>query len=183
MSTMIERHLDRYPSSAVLIYAAVLLILLLICVSSLAEILRGYSELNNAAEQLTLFERRLPARRAETTTAAAAPPGAPFLEESTRTIASAALLQRLTSAITRVGGTLISSEVIPQSAQSKDGYVKVSATCNLEQGALQQLLHEIEGGMPFLFIDQLLTQADTEASKDGYLRTSLTVTGLWRAAK
>ena len=56
----------------------------LICVSSLAEILREYSKLNNATERLTLFERRLPTRGVETTTAAAAPPGAPFLEELTR---------------------------------------------------------------------------------------------------
>ena len=33
------------------------------------------------------------------------------------------------------------------------------ASCELEQPALQQLLYDIEAGMPFLFVDQLVAQA------------------------
>jgi len=95
------------------------------------------------------------------------------------TVASAALLERLTSAVVRAGGDVVSFEVEPQSAQSKDGYVKVTATCELDGPQLQQLLFDIEAGMPFLFVDQLLAQAPVPANDRGRLRLVLAVSGLW----
>ena len=35
----------------------------------------------------------------------------------------------------------------------------MTANCEVDQPSLQQLLYNIESGMPFLFIDQLVVQA------------------------
>ena len=89
------------------------------------------------------------------------------------------LLQRVTGAITRAGGDVVSSEIVPQGPEAKDGYLRAIATCELDQTAFQQLLYDIEAGMPFLIIDQLLVHS---AERDR-LRLVLTVTGLWTGAE
>jgi general secretion pathway protein M len=111
------------------------------------------------------------------------PQGSPFLQGSTVTVASAALLQRVTSAITNAGGNVVSSEVEPQDSHSADGFVRITATCEIEQDALQQLLYDIEAGMPFLFVDQLVAQAATSTSESGRMRIMLAVSGLWAGIK
>ena len=109
------------------------------------------------------------------------PPGSPFLEGQTVTVASAALLQRIADTITRAGGTVASTEIQPQAAQSKNGYVTAIANCELEQAALQQVLYDIEAGLPFLFIDQLTVQPQTLPGDGGRMRVLLGVSGLWRS--
>ena len=95
------------------------------------------------------------------------------------TVASAMLLQRVSSAITAVGGSVVSSEVEQRDAQSKDGYLKIVATCEIQQESLQRLLHDLEAGMPFLFLDQLVVQAQTASEENGRLSVRLSVSGLW----
>ena len=61
------------------------------------------------------------------------------------------------------------------------------ASCELEQPAVQQLLYDIEAGMPFLFIDQLVVQAPeggtgAEAG-GGKMRVLLGVSGQWQGGK
>ena len=56
--------------------------------------------------------------------------------------------------------------------------LRATATCELEQAALQQLLYDIEAGTPFLFIDQLLVHPPMSAEHDR-LRIVLTVSGRW----
>jgi general secretion pathway protein M len=111
---------------------------------------------------------------------AAWPPGSPFLEGQTVTVASAALVRRITSAITQVGGNVISTEVEPQ--RPKDGFLKVLATCDIPQSALQQLLYDAESGMPFLFVDQLVVQTPTPPSENSPMRVLIGVSGLWPGA-
>jgi general secretion pathway protein M len=183
MTTNIERFLTSRPFSATLIYAAALLMLFVTFMLTLIDSIGQFTELNTAIERLDRLEKRVPPREAEALAAAASPPGLPFLVDSTRTVASAALLQRITGAVARVGGSVTSSEVDPGNAQPSDGYIKVSTTCILDQNALQQLLHDIESGMPFLFVEQLFTQADLDENKVGQLRVTLAVAGLWRAPK
>jgi general secretion pathway protein M len=111
------------------------------------------------------------------------PPGSPFLEGQTVTLASASLLQRLSSAITRVSGRLVSSEVESRNSQPRDGYVGVIATCELEEPALQQLLYDLEAGMPYLFVHQLVVDTPSPGAADGRLQVRLGVSGLWVGAK
>ncbi|MGH9806535.1 MAG: type II secretion system protein GspM, partial [Terriglobia bacterium] len=90
--------------------------------------------------------------------AGAVPAGSPFLGGETITVAGATLLQRVATAITRYGGTVQSSQVDLQGPQSKDGFVTLIISCEMEQASLQKLLYDLEAGMPFLFIDQLVAQ-------------------------
>ena len=84
---------------------------------------------------------------------------------------------------------MLSSQVDLQGSQAKQGYVSLSANCEVGQGALQQLLYDLESGMPFLFIDQLVVQmpqsaggasVETEAAR---MRVQIDVSGLWQVTK
>ena len=99
------------------------------------------------------------------------------------TVAGAALLQRVATAVTRVGGNVLSSQVELQGTLSKDGYVSLIASCEMDQASLQALLYDIEAGMPFLFVDQLVAQAPVAASEGGRTRVLLAVSYLWPGAK
>jgi len=173
-----DRYLTPYPNVWAMIYFATVAAFSLGALFALVTIAERYRELVTSSETLARLEERAPNSSAGSA-AEAGPPGSPFLEGQTITIASAALLQRMTSAIARAKGNVVSSEVEPQSVQSKDGYVKVIASCELEQKALQQLLYDIEAGKPFLFVDQLEVQGP--ASEGGRMRVLLAVSGLWRA--
>jgi len=50
-------------------------------------------------------------------------------------------------------------------------------SCELEQNKLQQLLYDIEAGMPFLFIDQLVAQGP--APENPRMRVVIEVSGVW----
>ena len=75
------------------------------------------------------------------------------------TVAGAALLQRVATAVTKLGGNVLSSQVELEGTEAKNGYIGLIASCEIEQPALQQLLYDLEAGMPFLFVDQLVAQA------------------------
>ena len=111
--------------------------------------------------------------------------GSPVLEGPTVTVAGAVLLQRVAGAVTRVGGNILSSQVDLQGAQSKNGFVKVSVDCEVDQPSLQQLLYDLEAGMPFLFVDQLVAQAPetTTNALSQKMRVSLLVSGQWQGVK
>ena len=114
-----------------------------------------------------------------------APSGSPFLEGQTVTVAGAALLQRVATAVTKFGGNVLSSQVELEGADAKNGFVSLVASCEIEQPALQQLLYDLEAGMPFLFVDQLVAQAPapTAATKGQRMRVLLAVSGLWPGDK
>jgi general secretion pathway protein M len=116
---------------------------------------------------------------------AAVAAGSPFLEGSTVSVAGAALLQRLTGAVARVGGNILSSQVDLQTSPSKPGFIRVTASTELDGPSLQPLLYEIEAGMPFLFIDQLVVQVPSGAgnAKGGKMRALISVSGQWQRAK
>jgi general secretion pathway protein M len=180
----IEGYLTRYPHIAALFYAALVIMFSLTILVTLMDLGQQYRAVNESAEILARLQARRPLTSpAPAGDASSQPVGSPFLEGQTVTVASAALLQRATSAITSAGGSVVSSEVGPQGAQSKDGYVRIVATCELEQSSLQRLLYDIEAGMPFLFVDQLVAQAPGPASEGGRMRVLLGISGLWRIAK
>jgi general secretion pathway protein M len=82
-----------------------------------------------------------------------------------------------------VRGDILSSHVELQGAQFGAGYVGVTATCEIEQPALQQLLYDLEAGMPYLFVDQLVVQQAPMAaagSQPARMRVLLTVYGQWQ---
>lgn len=109
----------------------------------------------------------------------------PFLEGPTVTIAGADLQQRIVSAVTAVGGNVLSSQIDLQGSQAKEGYVVLTASCELSQSALQPLLYDIEAGMPFLFVEQLVVQAPQAGgdSEDKHMRIQIDVAGQWQVTK
>jgi general secretion pathway protein M len=114
-------------------------------------------------------------------------PGSPFLEGPTVTVAGASLLQRVAAAVGNAGGTIQSSQVDVIGSQAKDGVVGLVVSCEMEQGALQKVLYDLESGMPFLFVDQLDVQVpQTTVSGEGNagrIRVMLGVTGQWQGGK
>jgi general secretion pathway protein M len=108
--------------------------------------------------------------------------GSPLLEGATMTVGGANLLQRVAAAITKLGGSILYTQVDLEGPQAKDGFVGVTVNCEVTQPALQQLLYDLEAGMPFLFIDQLVAQgpATPGAMPEGKLRILISVSGQWQ---
>ena len=175
-SPSIGTYLTRRPRLSGLIYFALILICSLTIVTALADIVERYRAHATSLEMLS----RLEGRDQNSSVRQNSHRGSPFLEGQTVTVASAALLQRITSIITKAGGTVISSEIAPQQTQNT-GYVVALANCELEQEALQKVLYEIEAGLPFLFVDQLNIQASSDPSER--LRVRLGVMGPWPGGK
>ena len=139
------------------------------------------SDLIAAGELLDRIEGR-PSAAGVNARADPAPTGSPFLEGPTVTVAGASLQQRITSAVTKVGGNVLSSQVDVQGVQAKDGFVSVLASCELDYVALQRLLYDLEAGMPFLFIEQMVAQSPQTATphEGGRMRLLLAVSGRWQ---
>jgi general secretion pathway protein M len=180
----ILRRLTTMPLPAVAIYLGVLGLLLFFAVDALIAILGQRADVAASAAMLEQLEGRRPAS-AGGQALASGPTGSPFLEGGTVTVAGAVLLQRVTAAVTRLGGTVLSSQVDLQGTQSKSGFLSIIASCDIDQAGLQRLLYDLEAGMPFLFVDQLVVQAPAglAASGEGKLRILLTVSGQWQGAK
>jgi general secretion pathway protein M len=158
---------------------------------SLAAVISGLSSLNErratirAAEaMLAQLEGHAPQpNRDGRPPLGGAPEGSPFLEGATVNVAGAALLQRIAAAVTKVGGNVLSSQVELQKPEAKDGWVDLVVTCEMEPAHLQSLLYDLEAGMPFLFIGQLVVQAPITGVEQSKMRVLLTVSGQWWGGK
>lgn len=181
----IDRTLARYPGGASLAYGLVLVVFLLVAWSALADVYERYAAYASASELLDQIEGRKPAPAGADARAGSAPTGSPFLEGPTVTVAGAALQQRVTGAVTKVGGNVLSSQVDLEGTKAKQGYVSLVASCEVDQPSLQQLLYDLEAGMPFLFVDQLVVQAPQAGTGEdgGRMRVLLGVSGQWQGAQ
>lgn len=182
---VVTRALTASPLIAVTLYVAVVGGLLLIAGLAVADVIAHRQALAQTSDLLD----QLRGRKAGTGAApsSAEHPGTPLLEGPTVTVAGANLLQRVAAAVGNAGGTVQSSQVDVSGAQTKDGFVGLVVSCELEQPALQKLLYDLEAGMPFLFVDQLdvqvpQTTAQNEAGT-GRVRVLLGVSGQWQAGK
>lgn len=181
----IQRMIRRFPRTAATAYIALILLSIAAAWSAIADIVHRRADVAAAVDILDRLEGRRPSLRHIGGTADTVPAGSPWLEGPTVTVAGASLLQRIAGAVTKVGGTILSSQVELQGVQAKAGFVGVIANCELDQPALQKLLYDIEAGMPFLFIDQLVVQAPVESStnREGRMHILLAVFGQWQGAK
>ena len=178
----LRKSLVNSPVVAATAYAALVIVLLVVAASSLIDMLSQRASVAAAAAMLEQLEgRKVPAAGGRSGDASA-PSGSAFLEGATVTVAGAALLQRVASAVTKAGGSVQSSQLDLQGPQAKTGFVSMVANCELDQSALQSLIYDLEAGMPFLFIDQLDIQVAT-TSGDSKLRFLLGVSGQWQGAK
>jgi general secretion pathway protein M len=177
---LFERIFLRCTGVPALCYGGLVLLLLTSAVFAVSDIVQRHLMVLDSTEILARFEHpKVLSSRENGQIAGEVPAGSPFLEGQTETIASAALLQRVTSAIARVGGNVVSSEARPQDRQSTDGLVRITATFEIEQKSLQPLLYDIEAGMPFLFVNKFVAQAPVSTGDGGRMRVVLEVSGLW----
>jgi general secretion pathway protein M len=185
---LIQGYIARVPHSGAIGYVALVLLFAVMTLTSLTDLLDRRAAVADAADTLAQLEGRIPKRGG----GASGMTGSPVLEGPTVTVAGAVLLQRVAEAVTKVGGNILSSQVDLQGPQIKDGFISVTANCDVEQPALQQLLYNLESGMPFLFVDQLVVQAPTaagssagatKAAETAKMHVLISVSGQWQAAK
>jgi general secretion pathway protein M len=173
------------PIPAASIYAGLFLLLSVIAVSAIVDVIGQYGDLAASTSMLEQLDGRKPRAGRARTGDQPMPSGSAYLEGATVTVAGAALLQRVAGAVVKFGGNVLSTQLDVQSTPSKAGFLSMIASCEIEQAQLQQLLYDLEGGMPFLFVDQLVVQTPLSGSGDdtGKLRVLLAVSGQWRGAK
>jgi general secretion pathway protein M len=172
------------PLLATVAYVGLVIVLLFTVVTSISDLIDQRSEVAASANMLEQLEgHRAGAKR--NVPGETMPSGSAYLEGATVTIAGASLLQRVASAVSKFGGNVLSTQLDVQSPSSKPGFLSMVASCEIEQPQLQQLLYDLEAGMPFLFVDQLVIQTPTTVtgSQPGKLRVLLGVSGQWRGAK
>ena len=186
----IETYLARVPFGALITYVVVSIAFITVTAMQLADIAERWNAVAAATDILSRLEGRSPSRpRSADPTDISVVSGSPFVEGATVTVAGAALLQRLAGAVTRVRASILSTQVDLQGPLSKQGFVAATVSCELEQPALQQLLYDLEAGMPFLSVDQLAVQAPTVAAGasngtgPGKLRVLISVSGQWQGAR
>jgi general secretion pathway protein M len=179
------RKLFATPVFAAISYFCVVILLLFVAANSFIDVRGRRAEVAGLSTMLRQFEGRDPAAGRGQVTGVAGPAGSPFLEGATVTVAGAALLQRVTAAVTRLGGNVLSSQVDLPGTQAKAGFLSIVASCDIDQVGLQKLLYDLEAGQPFLFVDQLSVQAPASLSfsGEGKLRVLLSVSGQWQGAK
>jgi general secretion pathway protein M len=185
MDQPLARQLARFPVLAAVAYFALVVVLFGAAGFAAADLLGRRQALADAEALLAQLDRGRAAVAAPATAASGAPQGSPFLEGQTVTLAGAVLLQRVAAAVTGVGGNVLSSQVDVQDAASKAGFVSLVASCEVTQPDLQKLLYDLEAGMPYLFVDQLVVEAPDNVThgEGGRLRVVLGVSGQWRGGK
>jgi general secretion pathway protein M len=185
-SNLFTTFLTRYPTGAAILYVGAVMAFAVTAWTTVAEILQRRDAVAATASVLSQLEGRGPAaprgrsRDADTVTT-----GSPLLDGGTVTVGGANLLQRVAGSITRLGGNILYTQVDLEGPQAKDGFIGVTVSCEVEQPVLQQLLYDLEAGMPFLFVDQLVAQgpASPGATPEGKLRVVISVSGQWQGSK
>jgi general secretion pathway protein M len=183
----IQKLFTRAHALPLLGYAALIMGLAVITWLALASLAGDYADYTAAADLLDRLEGRKPS--SGPSGLASEMSGSPFLEGRTVTIAGAALQQRVVAAVRDAGGNVLSSQVDLQGSQAKQGYISLSANCEVGQGALQQLLYDLESGMPYLFIDQLVVQMPQSGGGTGVeaetarMRVQIDISGQWQVSK
>jgi len=164
-------------------YGALLLSCIVAIWLALSSLAADYADYTDAADTLDRLEGRQ--------SHVSSPPGlegatgSPFLEGHTQTIAGAALQQRVVAAVTAAGGDVLSSQLDLQGSDAARGLISLSVNCEIDQNKLQELIYDLETGMPFLFLDQLVVQTPQIGGKilvgsETRLHVQLDVSGQWQ---
>jgi general secretion pathway protein M len=179
----IKHYFAHYSSLSGLSYVVLVIILCLTTLFTLGDIIELYKARHIAVETISKLNARAHLLPGDQNGTNSRMEGSPFLQGKTGTIASAELLQRITSLVASAGGRVVSSEIEQRGAQAKDGYVTAVTNFEVEQDALQRVLYDTETGAPFLFVDQLVVQTPTLLGERGRLRVVLGVAAMWPGEK
>ena len=172
------------PLLATAAYFGLVVALLFTVLTSIVDLIGQRSEVAASATMLAQLEGTGTAAKRGVPGEMAMPSGSAYLEGATVTVAGATLLQRVAGSVVKFGGNVLSTQLDVQST-GKPGFLSMIVSCEMEQLQLQQLLYDLEAGMPFLFIDQLVVQTPTTeaGAQPGKLRVLLAVSGQWQGAK
>jgi len=185
ISQLFTTFLTRFPAGAAILYVGVVTVFAITAWTTVAQILERREAVAATATVLSQLEGRTrPGPRGREKEADAVS-SSPLLEGGTVTVGGANLLQRVAASITRLGGNITSTQVDLEGPQAKDGFVGVTVNCEMAQPALQELLYDLEAGMPFLFVSQLVAEgpAGPATTPEGKLRVLISVSGQWQGAK
>lgn len=173
----VETLLVRFPIAAAAAYVGLIVVFLFVTIGTALDILERRGAATAALEILARLDARGPERAPAARVAVSVPPGSPFLEGGSASLAGAALLQRVAAATKRVNGNTLSSQVDVQGSKAKAGFITATSNFEIDPTQLQPLLYDLEAGMPFLFIDELVVQAPSTTTQGGKLRVQLGVSG------
>ena len=168
------------PSVAALVYAGLLLVLIAATTLPIKSVLDQWDEVAALTGTLRLLDANsmVPAHQDGE---GVIRKGSAFLEGPTVTVAGAVLLQRLGDVVTRHSGSMSSSQLDVQGPRANDGHISVTANLEVAEVALQSVLYELEAGMPYLFVDELVVEGNSSlATSGGKLRVTITVSGQWQ---
>lgn len=179
----VEAFLARFPIATVATYVALVVVFSFITIGTALDILQRRGAVAAASEILDRLEARGPDRAPAARADVSVPPGSPFLEGVSASLAGAALLQRVAAATKRVNGNTLSSQVDLQGSKSKMGFITATSSFEIDPAQLQPLLYDLEAGMPFLFVDELVVQAPSASTQGGKLRVLLGVSGQRQSQK
>ena len=161
-------------------YGATVVVLFSTVVISLAGTIRQYKQRSDIVVMLDKLEARARSHSSSPGDVPISDRNALFVGGASETIASAELLQRVTGAIAKANGTILSSEAGDQSARRKNGVLKASAIFEINQVDLQRVLFDLEAGLPFLIIDRLNIDAQEPSGPNVRLRVVMEISGSWR---
>jgi hypothetical protein len=145
---------------------------------------RELAEHRHALSQLEARARSAPRAPAKTTTTAA--PAAAFLDAPTAGLAAAQLQAYLSQVAAGQQANLISYGVEPGRREDAPDSIRVAATLDVAQNALQGLLYQLESRTPYVFVDSLTVQptgtSGQRVAENPTLRLTLGLRALWRRA-
>lgn len=173
----------RFPKSATAAYTVLVLLLAVGAWNALADFFGRRSDLAAMRGHLERLESSLRSRNINSRISGVATRPL-LLEGSTVTVAGASLLQHVAGTVAKAGGSIISSQLDLQGGQSKVHFVSAVTNCELDQSALQDLLYNLEAGLPFVFIDQLVVQAPgISSANQERMRILLRVSAMWQGGQ
>jgi general secretion pathway protein M len=111
---------------------------------------------------------------------------AAMVAAASETMAAGVLQRYLLDRLERTGGVVQSVQTEPAREAVASGLQRLSAQLAFQAStsSLQCLLFDLEGGLPFVFVDSLMVQPATTTEAAGQaadkLRVSLTVTSFWK---
>lgn len=99
------------------------------------------------------------------------------LAQNSEPLAAAALQDRVKSVVTRSGGTLTSTQVLPIVSAHGFKRIIVNVRMAVSMPALQQVLYELETSLPYLFADDIiiLSRAANQRRRQGQVVDMLEV--------
>ena len=161
-----------------------LITLLLVCLIGVGASLQVRSaavleltEASDASLRLRAHSRSGAERRDRTTA-----PSAAFLDAPTAGLATAHLQAYLSEVASSQNAILSSYGVEPARRDDPPDSIRIQATLELGQKALQGLLYQLESGTPYVFVDLMTLQPASTAGTAGdpALRLTLNLRALWQ---